>query len=62
MNSENFDDETDLVADEDEEEEGIAQIGKSAHRCSMIKKYTMPTFFTPTKSRKAFPQTELKPK
>lgn len=55
MNSENFDDETDLVADEDEEEEGIAQVGKSAHRCSMIKKYTMPTFFTPTKSRKAFP-------
>lgn len=30
----------------DDMEEGIANIGKSAHRCSMIKKYTT-AFFTP---------------
>jgi hypothetical protein len=28
----------------------------------MIKKYSMPTFFTPTKSRQAAFQTEAKPK
>lgn len=32
----------------DEMEEGIAQKGVAAHRCSMIKKYST-TFFTPAK-------------
>lgn len=53
------DEETDLVPDE--HEEGVAQLGKSAHRCSMIKSYNIPTFFTPQKGRRnVIPHTEIK--
>jgi hypothetical protein len=41
-------------------EEGIAQKGVAAHRCSMIKKYST-TFFTPAKQKKATFNTELRP-
>ena len=50
-NEEDFDDESNLITDE--HEEGIIQVGKSAHRCSMIKKYNITTFFTPKKDKKA---------
>ena len=46
----------------DDIEEGVAQLGIPFSRASMIKKYSMPTFFTPTKSRQAAFQTEAKPK
>ena len=40
-----------------EEEEGIGMIG-NMHRCSMIKKYSMDTFFSPEKMhRRAFTAT-----
>jgi hypothetical protein len=55
-----FDEEADLVPDESEE--GLVQVGKSAHRCSMIKKYNIKTFFTPSKERKTAFQTEQKPR
>lgn len=54
-----FDDADVMITGETEErEEGQVQYGKSAHRCSMIKKYHTPAFFSPTKSRKVEAQTE----
>jgi len=45
---------------EETTEEGTVQFGKSVHRCSMIKKYHTPSFFSPTKSRRVPPpQTEV---
>jgi len=45
----------------DEEDSGISTlVGRSVHRCSMIKKYSIETFFTPAKQHRRAITTELK--
>ena len=45
-----------------EEEDAISGIiGMSVHRCSMIKKYNIETFFSPAKHHRRVVSTDVKP-
>ena len=55
------DSEANLEVDEDETGvNSLLGIGRSVHRCSMIKKYNIDTFFTPAKQHRRAITTELK--
>lgn len=48
-----------LSADDEDQINGI--IGMSVHRCSMIKKYNIETFFSPAKTHRRVATAEVSP-